>query len=245
MTQQNLIESTVAFVFARGGSKGLPGKNIRIISGHPLIAHSIKMAQSIPCINQIFVSTDCPEIASIAEHYGASVIQRPHELASDTSPEWLSWQHAIKFVLDRHGAFGRFLSLPATAPMRSREDVVGCLNALTSDVDMVVTMSPAHRSPWFNLVCKNQDGRLSLASHTISPNAPVVHRRQDAPQCFDLTTVAYVSRPEFIINNENLWSGTCVGVEIPSIRAIDIDTPVDFAIARFLMEDWIQTVEDQ
>jgi N-acylneuraminate cytidylyltransferase len=91
--------STVAFIFARGGSKGLPGKNIRNFGGKPLIAWSIECALSVKAIDQVIVSTDSEEIAEISKSFGAEVpFIRPSELATDQSPEWLSWQHALRFL---------------------------------------------------------------------------------------------------------------------------------------------------
>ena len=95
------MTKTYAFVFARGGSKGLPRKNILPIAGMPMIAHSIKIARNLRGVDHTYVSTDCDEIASIAESYGTEVIHRPAELASDTASEWLAWQHAINFVLKK------------------------------------------------------------------------------------------------------------------------------------------------
>ena len=223
--------TTSAFVFARGGSKGLPRKNLLPICGLPLLAHSIKIAHDLSEIDHIYVSTDCDEIAAIATLYGAELILRPSQLASDTASEWLAWQHAINYVIQSGNRFERFLSLPATAPMRTSEDVKNCLSALQDDVDMVITMTPSNRNPWFNMVTRDKNKRVELAAG----NGNII-RRQDAKPCFDLTTVAYVSRPEFILNSSSMWDGTVVGVEIPRSRSIDIDDELDFSIAKFLME---------
>lgn len=226
------MAKTFAFIFARGGSKGLPSKNVLPIGGIPMLAHGIKIARALQEVDQVYVSTDCEEIASMAKQYGAEVIDRPSELASDTASEWLAWQHAINAVTQSVGSFDRFLSLPATSPLRKLEDVQSCLNALQVGVDMVITMTPAHRSPWFNMVSANADGRVRLVA-----GDGAVKRRQDSQVCFDMTTVAYVSRPEFILRASSMWDGSVVGVEIPRERSIDIDNALDFAIARFLMED--------
>lgn len=223
---------TCAFVFARGGSKGLPRKNILPIAGFPLLVHGIRVAQEIESISAIYVSTDCDEIASVAKRAGAEIIPRPAELASDDSPEWLSWQHAINHVSTHYGSFDVFLSLPATAPLRNTNDVNNCMIALKEDVDFVVTVSPANRSPWFNMVTKDVTGFVKLVANDGS-----IHRRQDAPQCFDMTTVAYVAKTDFIMRSKSIWDGNVVGIEIPAERALDIDTPLDFEIARFLMEN--------
>ena len=90
--------SCIAFIFARGGSKGLPGKNIKPLCGKPLLHYAIDVAKQVPEISKVFVSTDCDDIANCARDAGAEVINRPAELASDTAPEWAAWQHAIRYV---------------------------------------------------------------------------------------------------------------------------------------------------
>ena len=91
-------EKIFCFIFARGGSKGIPKKNILPLAGLPLLVHSINLAKSLKEVDEIFVSTDCEEISEIAKHQNVQVIKRPFELAQDNSPEWLAWQHAIKYV---------------------------------------------------------------------------------------------------------------------------------------------------
>lgn len=225
------MSKVCAFIFARGGSKGLPQKNILPIGGLPMLVHGIQIAQQLDNIVGVFVSTDCSEIAAIAQEAGAEVIIRPAELAGDSSPEWLAWQHAIQVVRERCGTFDCFLSLPPTAPLRNLEDVRNCLAAFQADVDVVITMTPARRSPWFNMVSKDKSGTVNLLNNKNS-----VYRRQDSPICFDMATVAYVAKPEFILSAQTIWDGKVVGVEVPVERSLDIDTPFDFALAKFAME---------
>jgi len=225
------MTTVAAFVFARGGSKGLPKKNVLKIKGIPLLGHSINMAKSIPEVHAVYVSTDCHEIASIAREFGAIVIMRPSELATDLSPEWLSWQHAINVVNSQHVPFDCFLSLPTTSPLRSRKDVQNCLGAMQSDVDMVIAVTPAQRNPWFNMVMFEADQQVSLVAGSGN-----FGRRQDSPRCYDVTTVAYVAKPDFVLSAKNLWQGRVIGVVVPQERSIDIDSELDFAFARFLME---------
>ena len=225
---------TFAFVFARGGSKGIPDKNIRVLAGMPLLAYSLKVASEVPEIERCFVSTDSDKIASVAMSFGATVILRPQELATDESNEWLAWRHAVDWVVSRGFEFDRFVSLPATAPLRSASDVIECLSKLNDEIDIVVTMTPAQRSPWFNMVKADYAGYISVL---IQNDAGGVVRRQDVPTVFDLTTVAYVTRPDFIRSNNGIWDGRVVGVEIPNERAIDIDTEFDFKIADYLMRE--------
>ena len=227
---------TCAFVFARGGSKGLPKKNVLPIGGLPMLAHGIRLALDLKEVDRIYVSTDCEEISAVAQLYGAEIIERPPSLASDNTPEWLAWQHAVSYVTQKFGPFDRFLSLPATAPLRSSDDVTKCLDALQDGIDMVITMTPSHRSPWFNMVIADDEQKLSL----IAGDGSVI-RRQDAVKCFDMTTVAYVTRPGFITSSSSIWDGTVVGVEIPRKRAIDIDDELDYSIATYLMSQSIQS----
>ncbi|WP_216904199.1 cytidylyltransferase domain-containing protein [Synechococcus sp. CCY 9618] len=223
--------TTHAFVFARGGSKGLPRKNLLPMAGLPLVAHSIRVAAALEEIDRIFVSTEDGEIAAVAREYGARVIERPAELATDTAPEWLAWRHAVAWVEAEVGPFERFLSLPATAPLRSAVDAQRCLAALTASTDLVLTMSAARRNPWFNMVVADPEGCVRPVNA-----GDGVSRRQDASAVFDLATVAYATRPTYIREATGLWAGVVRGVEVPVARAIDIDDALDFSIATFLME---------
>jgi len=216
-----------AFIFARGGSTGLPGKNIKSLGGLPLIAHSIKVAQQLEAVKKIYVSTDSDEIADVAKTFSAELIKRPPELASNTAPEWLAWQHAIKFLLDRGETFDVFLSLPTTSPLRIKQDVEHCLAMLCDKTDMVITVTPSQRSPYFNMVTRQEEGTSEIVNSDVR-----LSRRQDVPSTFDITTVAYVSRPAYILQNTNLFSGKVKSVIVPKERAIDIDDAYDFMVAE-------------
>ena len=182
--------SNFAFIFARGGSKGLAGKNIKLIAGKPLIAHSVELALTNDSIDQVFVSTDSVEIANIAKQYGAQVpFIRPKHLATDDAPEWLAWQHAVSFVRENMGDFSRFISLPTTAPCRSHEDVSGAIEKLEDHIDVVVTATKSHHHPCFNMLKSDENGYSKFIDSEVG-----VSRRQDVAQALNMTTVAYVSR---------------------------------------------------
>jgi N-acylneuraminate cytidylyltransferase len=224
----------VAFIFARGGSKGLPGKNIRPLAGKPLIAWSIEHARAVPGIARVIVSTDSPKIAAVAREYGAEVpFMRPPHLAADDTPEWLAWRHALEFILAEEGSLpDAMVSVPATAPLREASDISRCLDLFAQgDSDIVVTMSPAHRSPYFNMVKENADGTVGL----VLPPQYAVTRRQDAPTVYDLATVAYVARPEWVLTHNGVFDGRVRAVHLPNERAVDIDTLQDFRLAEFLL----------
>jgi CMP-N-acetylneuraminic acid synthetase len=226
---------TYAFIFARGGSKGVPGKNIRPFAGKPLIAHTIELALGMPEIAKIIVSTDDPEIAEIAKQHGASVpFLRPPELAADNTPEWLAWQHAVSQVRDVIGEpFDRFISLPPTSPLRDESDIRNCLQRYSeSSADIVIGITPAANNPYFNMVKVAPDG---LTEIVIKPDGKVT-RRQDAPTVYNITTCAYVTSPDFILSNNGIFDGILKSAIIPNDHAIDIDTPLDFEFAEFLFK---------
>jgi N-acylneuraminate cytidylyltransferase len=225
--------TTVAFIFARGNSKELPGKNIRNFGDKPLIAWSIESALSVKAIEQVIVSTDSTEIAEISKSYGAEVpFIRPSELATDESPEWLSWRHALEYVRHSSGALPKaMVSLPATSPLRAKSDVERCLDQFSKGgCDVVVTVSEAHRNPYFNMVRDKSDGTVALVMEDSQ-----VSRRQDAPIIRDLATVCYVANPEFVLSHDSIFEGRVKAVNVPKERAIDIDSLLDFQIAEFLL----------
>ena len=227
--------STYACIFARSGSKGMINKNIQTFNGKPLISWTIELALQIRQINEVFVSTDSKEIAEIARMAGAVVpFVRPSGLATDTSPEWHSWQHFIKFLVDKDGKVPEvFLSLPPTSPLRSTIDVENCIQEFKKGrADFVVGITPSERNPYFNMVKKGEDNQVELIIHQGNKYS----RRQDAPEVFDLTTVCYVGKPSTILTKNSIFEGKVVGVEIPRERAIDIDTKLDFQIAEFLFK---------
>ena len=227
--------TTYACIFARSGSKGMVKKNIQTFNGKPLISWTVELALQIRQINEVFVSTDSKEIAEIARAAGAIVpFIRPSELATDTSPEWHSWQHFIKFLADKDGKVPEvFLSLPPTSPLRSTIDVENCLQEFKKGrADFVVGITPSERNPYFNMVKKREDNQVDLVIHQGNKYS----RRQDTPEVFDLTTVCYVGKPGTILTKNSIFEGKVAGVEIPRERAIDIDTELDFQIAEFLFK---------
>lgn len=221
----------VAFVFARGGSKGLPRKNLLPLAGKPLIVHSIDTARALPRVAKVVVSTDDAEIADVARRAGAEVpFLRPPELASDTAPEWLAWQHAIRMLREAGETVDVFLSLPPTSPLRIPADVNCCLDALlNTSADVVITVREAERNPYFNMVRRDADGSVRLAMEG------AFHRRQDAPELYDMTTAAYAARADFILGADRLFDGKVRAVQIPRERALDIDTGLDMLIGETLV----------
>lgn len=226
----------VALICAREGSKGLPGKNIRPLAGKPLIGWAISVSKAVESIGRIIVSTDSNEIADVALQQGAEVpFMRPKELAEDHSPEWLVWRNALNYLAaeDPEPVDG-LVVVPPTAPLRTSEDINNCLTEYEKgDADIVITVSDAHRSPYFNMVSNDEKGMSQLV---IPPQASIT-RRQDAPVVYDMTTVAYVACPEFIQKYNGIFEGRVRSVKVPTERAVDIDTLLDFKIAEMLLTE--------
>lgn len=221
-------------IFARGGSKGIPRKNIRLLANKPLIAYALETAQGIPLIDRLIVSTDDDEIAETARRFGAEVpFMRPKELATDNSPEILSWKHAIETIEKQGGKnIDILVSVPTTSPLRNSNDVERCIEKLiSSDCDGVITVTKAHRNPYFNMVTIDKNEGV----HLVMKNKNSVTQRQEAPIVYDVTTVAYAVRCAFIRKAQTLTEGRIKAVIIPEERALDIDTIFDFEVAEFLM----------
>jgi CMP-N-acetylneuraminic acid synthetase len=226
----------LGLICARGGSKGVPKKNIKLLGGKPLIGWSIETATQCTFFDRVVVSTDSQEIANIAMHYGAEVpFIRPAKLAEDESPEWLSWQHALKKLeeLDQYRA-DYLIVLPPTSPFRSHEDVEQGFDLIKEeDIDMVISVTNSGRNPYFNMVEIDRDGFAYLSK---KPEQRVF-RRQDASQVFDMTTALYAARTDYILYAHGVFDGKVKVILIPEIRALDIDTEMDFKLAEFLISE--------
>lgn len=226
--------NAVALICARGGSKGLPGKNIRPLGGKPLIAWAIQQALAVKRVRRVMVSTDSEEIAAAARAAGAEVpFMRPAELAQDNSPEWLVWRHALEYLKADEDAYpDALIVVPVTAPLRAVEDLERCLDEYQKGgADVVITVADAHRSPYFNMIKTQSDGYDCL----VIPPESTVSRRQDAPVVYDMTTVGYVARPDFVMTRNGIFEGKVRHVRVPTERALDIDTLLDFRIAECLV----------
>ncbi len=211
------------------------GKNLRMLQGKPLIAWAIEQARAVKRIDRVIVSTDSIEIANAAREYGAEVpFIRPAHLAQDNTPEIFAWRHALQFIEENEGELPDiFVSVPTTAPLREADDINNCLKLFErGDVDIVLTMTPSKTNPYFNMVKMNNDGYLNVLIDTDGE----VKRRQDAPIVYDLTTVAYVAEPKYILKTDNLFAGKVKGVIIPGHRALDIDYLEDLDYAELIMK---------
>ena len=220
-------------ICARAGSKGVTNKNLRPINSKPLIVYSIEQALATKLFDQIVVSSDSAEIRNVALANGATdAVERPFELASDTAPKLPAIRHCVESAEKKFGQFEVIIDLDATAPLRDPEDILGALELLkTTNSDNVITGTPAHRSPYFNLVETNEQGIVHLSKQ---PRA-AVDRRQDSPECFDMNASIYVWRRHALFENETLFTKSTRLFVMPRERSIDIDSQADFDMVEWLM----------
>jgi len=221
----------IAFIFARGGSKGLKNKNLLKFRNRSLVGHSILQAKSSKLIKKVFVSTDSLKIKKEAIKYKALVpFLRPKNLASDKSAEINSWKHAVNYLNNELNIFPDYIvSVPTTSPLRNISDINKCIRkAINKKLDLVTVITKSQKNPYFNML------EMKKKKFKIIKKNKNFYRRQDAPKCFDLTTACYVFKPEYIKRTNNIFSGKIGYIEIPRERAIDIDDNFDYRIATLL-----------
>lgn len=223
----------VCFIGARGGSKGVQGKNIRLLLGKPLIAWTIEQALQCKQINDVIVSTDSLLIADVAKAYGAKVpFIRPFELATDSAGKWQVWQHALSFYENFYGKkVDLFVDLDCTAPLREVDDISNAIaQYFASDVDGIFSVCQARKNPYFNMI-EIVDGYQRISK---SASRQIVCR-QDAPKVYEHVASIYVLSPEYVRNGTGLLSGRTLGYDIGAAKSIDIDSEFDFEFVEYLM----------
>ncbi|MCI4662933.1 MAG: acylneuraminate cytidylyltransferase family protein [Neomegalonema sp.] len=229
MTQ---CDTVVALIPARGGSKGIPGKNIADLGGKPLIAWSIEAARATPEIEGVYVSTDDPQIALVAERYGATVLARPAELATDQALP----ADAIRYHIEHLRASGEeaayMVYLEPTAPFRIPDDISACIARLRSgSCQSVATFSPAEQNP--ERAWRIVEG----VPQNYIPGADPWQPRQALPEAHFLNGLVYgFVIDDFPANSSSVLFGTIGAVEVDARRVVDIDTPVDLQFANFLVQ---------
>jgi CMP-N,N'-diacetyllegionaminic acid synthase len=221
-------------ICARGGSKGVKNKNIKLLGGKPLIAYTIEQAQQSGLFEHIVISTDSDDIAHIAQEYGAEVFfKRSEEMASDTAGKLDVIRDAFQRSEEHYKyTFDTLIDLDATAPLRSVQDIVDSYKQfLRDDNDNLITAMPSRRSPYFNLVEVDASGKVAL-SKKLSEG---VVRRQDAPKSYDMNASIYIWKRDIILNENTLFLEKTGLYVMPEERSIDIDTELDFEFVEFLM----------
>ena len=219
-------------ICARGGSIGVPRKNIRDLCGKPLIGWTIEQAFASKITDQVFVSTDSEDIADVARSFGAQVpFMRPTELATATAGKLPVIQHLVEWVEARHGAINAVVDLDPTSPLRDVADIQTSFELLDADSDVVITGYEADKNPYFNMVELKTNGfyeRVSL------PGKEVLGR-QFAPKVFAMNASIYVWHRASL--SSSLWNSPRIRLHVmPRERSVDIDHEIDFELVALLMK---------
>lgn len=222
----------VATICARGGSKGVPGKNTRLLGGKPLIVYTIDVARKCQSIDRVVVSTDDPEIARVAKASGAEVpFRRPKELALESAPKLPVIKHAVDYLESQESYYPDIIvDLDPTSPLRTEADVEACIRMVRDEgADNVFSVTKARRNPYFNMV-EIVDGRVRL----VKPLAQPVFSRQAAPEVYDMNASIYVWKREALMNNDSLFLERTRTYEMPE-WTIDIDSETDFEFVECIL----------
>lgn len=221
---------TIATVCARGGSKGLPGKNVLEFAGQPLVARTIFQALACPDIDGVYVSTDDEAIAEVARLAGAQVpYRRPAELATDEAGKLPVIEHLVRHLEARGLQVATVVDLQPTTPLRDEKDIEAAL-ALRVQAPLVVSVCEARDNPYFNLVERQLDGLVTLSKGDGSA------RRQDAPAVYALNGAIYVWQRAALTlaAQQGLWSVPVAPYVMPRWKSVDIDDREDFELALWM-----------
>ena len=221
-------------ICARGGSKGVKNKNIRLLNNKPLIAYTIEQAIKSNLFEHVVISTDSDDIAKVAIKYQAEVFfKREKSLSSDTAGKLDVIRDALLKSEEYYNTqFDYIIDLDATSPLRDVEDIINAYNQfLQNDNDNLITAMPSRRSPYFNLIEVDKNGRVTLSKPLEKP----ILRRQDVPKTYDMNASIYIWKRDVLLNNDTIFLENTGLYIMPEIRSIDIDTELDFEFVEFLM----------
>ena len=222
---------SLVIIPARGGSKGIPHKNIKLLCGKPLIEYTIDIARQIVDDDNICVSTDDMRIIKVVENYGLKLpFVRPDYLATDTCGTYEVLLHALNFYENRGCHFDNIILLQVTSPFRRVEDVKNALALYASDIDMVVSVKSVSANPYYNCFEEDENGYLYLSKGDGSLN-----RRQDAPNVWEYNGAIYVINPESLKKMSLSKFQRKVKYEMDDLHSLDLDTSLDWIIAEVML----------
>ena len=222
----------IAIIPARSGSKGLPDKNIRMLNGKPLIAHSIIQAQEAGIFDEIFLSTDSREYANIAIHCGANVpFLRSDELASDTASTW----DCVKEALEQYSKIGKeydiFVVLQPTSPLRTAKDISNAVKKMIlTKADSIVSVCETDHCPLLCNVLLEDQSLKGFVRPEIAAKS-----RQELPTFYRINGAIYVVNTSYFLRTQTIYEGNSFAYIMPKEQSIDIDTIFDFSLAEYLL----------
>ena len=218
---------------ARGGSKGIPGKNIKLLGGKPLICYTIDAARSVVDDAHICVTTDEEEIIEVVEKYGLHVpFKRPAELATDTAGTYEVLLHALNFYEKRGETFDVVLLLQATSPFRMGKHIKEALKLYTKNLDMVVSVKETDSNPYY--LCFEDDAQGMLH---ISKGDGLYTRRQDCPSVYEYNGAIYVINPVSLKTKPLNQFTKRVKYVMDREHSIDLDTMMDWMMAEYMINN--------
>ncbi len=230
------MKKRLAIIPARGGSKGIPKKNIYHVAGHPLIYYSIraaKEAKEAGAVDKVIVSTDSEEIAAIARECGAEVpFIRPAELSSDQSKSADLMIHAVQFYRDQGENYDDIVLLQPTSPLRRGEDIIGAVALY--DRKQGISLVSCYREESvseYNAYHRKDD--MGVALH---PDHNKGRRRQDLPELFVRNGAVYITDVQYLLASKLVISDEPVIYVMPAERSMNIDTRYDMELTEWLME---------
>ncbi|MDK2820357.1 MAG: hypothetical protein PWP31_322 [Clostridia bacterium] len=221
-------KSILAIIPARGGSKGVPRKNIRKVAGKPLIAWTIEEAKKSKFIDRLVVSSEDKEIINIARLWGCEApFVRPAELARDDTPGIEPVLHAIKML----SGYDYVVLLQPTSPLRTVEDIDGCIEkCIGRNASACVSVTKPDKSPYWMYVLDSKDLMNPLIKSNNIPG-----RRQDLPKVYALNGAVYVGKSDYLIKNKSFLTKETIGYIMPQNRSIDIDSEEDLMFCELLL----------
>jgi len=221
----------VGLIPARGGSKRIPKKNIRLLAGKPLIAYSIEAALKSKYINRVIVSTDDREISKISKKYGAEVIKRPSELAKDDSLTVDAIKHAIK-ILKKNKYFPDIIVLlQPTSPLRNTEDIEKSVELfLNNECKSVISVCEYKESPYWSLTIEENYAKPVFGWDYF------FKRSQDLPKIYTLNGAIFITTVKNLFKYNGFFNDKIIIYIMPADRSIDIDEEIDFKFAELLLK---------
>jgi CMP-N-acetylneuraminic acid synthetase len=219
-------------ICARGGSEGVPGKNIRMLCGKPLLGWTVEQALASGVADRVYVSTDSEAIAAVARTFGARVpFLRPSELATASAGKLPAILHLVQWVEAHEGPVGRVIDLDPTSPLRDVADIQACAAMLDASTDLVITGYESDKNPYFNMVERKANG---FYERVCKPDAEVLGR-QAAPKVYAMNASIYAWHRASLTTS--LWDAARIRLHVmPRERSIDIDHAIDFDLVELLMK---------
>jgi len=219
----------------RGGSKGVSGKNLRLLNGKPLMEYTIEQAIRTCLSNHIIVSTDSSDIADVAKESGADAwFLRPKELATDDAPKIPVIRHAMLESEKKYDQlFDVVIDLDVTSPLRTVDDIINAFKQFSDEnADNLISASPCRKNPYFNMV-EVSNGRIQRVKELRNP--PV--RRQDAPEVYDMNASIYIWKRKILATNNSIFNEHTSLFIMPEERSVDIDTQLDWDFVEYITKN--------